>query len=90
MKAIAMNDLSALAPARRAAAQPSAALPGAAPARPRRLLAAIGRWLLARLNAHSRRHVALALGEHVDELNQAIRNGAEARRQIESKKENQI
>ena len=50
---------------------------------------AIHRAILAALHAHARRHVALALGERVTELNQAIRTGAEARQRLESEKENQ-
>jgi hypothetical protein len=91
MKAIAMTDLSALAPARRAAAQPSTASAAAAatPSRIRRVFASLARWLRARLHAHARRQVALALGERVAELNQAIKTGAETRRQLEREKENQ-
>jgi hypothetical protein len=69
---------------------------GAGPVPPRGTLAAAAPrrappWqrILAALAAHARRQVALALGERVDDLNQAIRNGAEARRQIETRKEKQ-
>ena len=43
---------------------------------------AIHRAILAALHAHARRQVALALGERVDALNEAIRNGAAARRAL--------
>ena len=42
------------------------------------------RAILAALHAHARRQVALALGERVDVLNAAIRNGAAARRALNS------
>jgi hypothetical protein len=78
---MAMSDRSTLAPARGAhrSATPRAATRG--------LSASVRRWLLARLHAYARRQVALALGERVSELNQAIRTGAAARRELETQKE---
>lgn len=49
---------------------------------------AMCRAILAALHAHARRQVALALGERVDVLNEAIRNGAAARRRVEIQNEN--
>ena len=83
----------ALSPA--AAPLPSDAARGRAPAVAASVARAAAVWkairwaILAALHAHARRHVALALGERVTELNQAIRTGAEARRRLESEKENQ-
>ena len=75
MEATATREtaLSAFAPERRRTAAPA-----------RRAWTSLGRWLLAALHAYSRRQVARALGA----FNQAIRNGAEARLHIESRKEN--
>jgi hypothetical protein len=47
---------------------------------------AMHRAILAALHAHARRQVALALGERVDALNEAIRNGAAARRALNEPK----
>lgn len=83
--------------ARRSPALPDRALGHARPAsasrtsasagRIRAMLTALGRRALAALEAHTRRRITLALGERIDELNQAIRAGAEARRQGTSPKE---
>jgi hypothetical protein len=56
--------------------------------RPRAARKSIARWIRAVLEAHARRQVVLALGERVHELKQAIRIGAEARRHLETQKEN--
>jgi len=83
MNAVAMRETAAtaLAPAR-----PGAAVPRAAR---RSVWASLLRRLSAALYAHARRQVALALGERVAELSQAITTGAETRRQLEREKENQ-